>query len=492
MKLKTVSSIMRRFLAVSILLLPCLLTAAEKAPYKPKLTNSKNQSFQDFPMGVLSATGRLEDKEKQILVMDVGKGGAGERGGLRTGDRILSIQGKYPGAFSMKTDTGLEGPQAVLGETLNTSCAAITNQMELQVQRDDKKITLKVRVPKSPAFASSFPNRCAKSKTYLKAIADHLVDIQQKDGRWKPGVGGDADVYMSAFCGLTLIAADNRAHLPAIKRAINFIQTKSISKIKLEDPKVGPKNWQTASSAIFLAEYQLATGDDAYFKDLAKCCDLLTARVTERGTMGHHFAIPYNGGGLVIINTQVHLAWALASRCGYKINRGAWDRSLKEVEASIHKKTGAIGYSSRARSSPDISARTGAMACALAVIRLEPRLAKQLGDSLVNHPNRMRHAHAMSSIGLIYGISGIRMTNPAGYRKVMQIWKPYLELCRTSAGPAAYFGSKRNYGGDSYLGLHPIGNATVGLMLASTEGRLFMQGGTKVAWFGGRPGRPIR
>ena len=31
-----------------------------------------------------------------------------------------------------------------------------------------------------------------------------------------------------------------------------------------------------------------------------------------------------------------------------------------------------------------------------------------------------------------------------------------------------------------------------GLMLASTEGRLFMQGGTKVGWFGGRPGRPIR
>ena len=459
------------FLACTILLLPRILPAAEKDPYRPKLSNGKSPVFHDFPMGVLSATGRLSDKENQIHVMDVGKGGGAGQGGLKVGDRIISIRGIYPTAFSMKTDTGLAGPQAVLGEALDATCAAITNQLELEVQRENKKMTLKIRVPKSPAFASSFPNRCLKSKTYLKTIANHLVDIQLKDGRWRPGVGGDADVYMSAFCGLSLLAADNRAHLPAIKHAIEFIRTKSISRVNLTDSKVGPKNWQTASNAIFLAEYQLATGDKTYFKDLAKCCDLLSARVTERGTMGHHFAIPYDGGGLVIINTQAHLAWALASKCGYKIERGAWNRSLKEVKASIDKKTGAIGYSSRAPGSPDIPARTGA---------------------LIDHPNRMRHAHSMSSIGMIYGISGIRMTNPSGHRKVMQIWKPYLELCRTSVGTAAFFGEKRNYAGDEYLGLHPIGNAMVALMLASTEGKLFMHGGTKTGWFGGRPGRPTR
>ena len=67
---------------------------------------------------------------------------------------------------------------------------------------------------------------------------------------------------------------------------------------------------------------------------------------------------------------------------------------------------------------------------------------------------------------------------------VMQKWKPYLELCRSSAGAAVYFGGKRNYGGDEYLGLHPIGNATVALMLSSAEGKLFMQGGKEKNWFG--------
>ena len=233
-----------------------------------------------------------------------------------------------------------------------------------------------------------------------------------------------------------------------------------------------------------MAEYHLATGDDAVLDDLKKCCDLLAGRVSPRGTMGHNYVVGYDGGGLVIINTQAHLAWALAAKCGYKMDSEAWDRSLGEIRASIDKKTGAIGYCSRAPSSPDIAARTGAMAAALAIAGQEPELAGQFADALVAHQGRMRHAHAMSSIGLIYGMSGIKLASPDDHQHVMQQWQPYLELCRTSAGSAAYFGGKRNYGGDEYLGLHPIGNATVALILASGEAKLFMHGGTEKGWFG--------
>ena len=47
-------------------------------PYKPKLTDGKSPDFQDFPMGVLSATGRLHKEEREIVVRDVGKGGVAE------------------------------------------------------------------------------------------------------------------------------------------------------------------------------------------------------------------------------------------------------------------------------------------------------------------------------------------------------------------------------------------------------------------------------
>ena len=96
----------------------------------------------------------------------------------------------------------------------------------------------------------------------------------------------------------------------------------------------------------------------------------------------------------------------------------------------------------------------------------------------------MRHAHAMSSRGLIFGFSGLKIAAPQEYAGVLQRWLPYLELCRLPYGGAAFFGGKRNIGGDQYLGYSSIGNAMVGLMLASADDRLFMHGGSSKGWFG--------
>lgn len=458
------------------------LGAQEAKPYQPKLKNSKTGEWHDFPMGVLSATGRIKDGEKEILIQHVGVGGAVEKAGLRAGDRVVVIHGRRPKAFSKRTETGVDGALATLGLLLDEQ-AGKTGNLRLAVQRGEEDRVFEVAIPKAPAFGKDLAT-CPKRKKFLANIAAHLNATQEKNGRWRPGVGGDADVYMSAFCGLTLLASNNKDYLPAIKHAVDFLRKKHVAQIDPEDPKVGPKNWQACSTAIFLAEYQLATGDKSYFEDMVRCCNLLAQRVTDRGTMGHHFEIPYNGGGLVVINTQAHIAWALAEKCGYKLDRGAWDRSVKEIKASVDKKTGAIGYSSRAPGSPDISARTGAMAVALMLKGEEKRWANELSDALVKHHGRMRHAHAMTSIGLIYGFAGIRCVDERDHLEVMKKWQPYLELSRTSAGSAAFFGGKRNIGGDEYLGLEPIGNAMVGLVLASVDGRLHLHGGTKREWFG--------
>jgi hypothetical protein len=453
-------------------------------PYQPKLSDGKSPDFHDFPMGVLSATGRLHAGGKAIAVRDVGKGGVAESGGLQVGDRILSIGGKTPKSFSMSTDTGLEGPQEMLGKALETACSSKSNLLQLQVRRGEENVTVELKVPASPVFASSFPQKCPKSRKYFTGIVDHLVDVQRENGSWRPGVGGDADVYMSAFCALAVLSADKKEYLSTVKLAIDFIRKKSIAQIKPDDPKVGPKSWQAASSAILLAEYQLGTGDKTFFPDLKKCCDLLAGRVSGNGRMGHYYAVPYEGTGLVIINVQAHLAWALAAKCGYKVDRKAWERSMVEIRKSIGPKTGALGYSSRVPDYPDIPARTGAMAIALAVADEEPKIAEGFADALTRYQGRMRHAHSMTSIGLIYGMAGIKSVDPEAHRKVMKKWIPYLELCRTSVGTAAFFGGKRNYAGDAYLGYHPIGNATVALILASADGKLFIHGGTKRNWLG--------
>jgi hypothetical protein len=468
-------------------LFACLLIASgltAQSVYKPKLVNSKTGEHHDFPLGVLEATGRLKDGDKEILIMDVGKGGAAQSGGLKVGDRVMMIEGKTSQPFSTKTDTGLEGPQALLGNSLDRKSASSKPVLSLRVRRESEQLSLSIDLPKSPSFSFSRPLACGKRKDYLAEIARHLVAVQEKNGRWKPGVGGDADVYTTAFCGLVLLANNDPAHLASVKRGIEFVKKASIDSIDPTNPKVGPKNWQTAANGILLGEYQLATGDQTYFKELKKCCDLLAKRVTEKGTMGHHYSIPYSGGGLIVINVQAHLAWALAEKCGHPIDEKAWKNSFSEVSKSLDRKTGALGYSSRAPSHPDIAARTGAMATALMVAGRDKNFANSLAESLVRLNGRMRHAHAMSSIGLIFGFSGIKQGSPRKYPEVMETWAPYLELSRLPRGGAAFFGGKRNIGGDQYLGLSSIGNATVGMILASAEDRLFMHGGTRKSWFG--------
>ena len=461
-------------LVLVALVLSPLLIAAEYPLYHPKLANSKNGAHHDFPLGALSATGRLSDGEREILIMDVGGNGPAEKGGLRAGDRIVSAGERRARPYSKSTETGVAGPQAELAVALALACKADPPVLVLEVRRENKLSTLRIALP------GGVPGK----GELLAGIADHLFATQQESGRWQPGVGGDADVYMSAFCALALLAADDRKYLPAIRSAIKFINQRSTSLIDPGNPRQGPKNWQAASTAILLAEYQLATGDGEFGAELETNCDLLASRVSPKGRMGHHFDIPYNGGGLVVINVQAHLAWALAQKCGYRIDEEAWDRSMEEVRASVDGKTGALGYSARATWSPDISARTGAMAAALMVADREPKLARQLAGALVAHHGRMRHAHAMSSIGLIYGFAGIRMGHPGGHAEVLRKWRPYVELSRNAAGSVAYFGGKRNIGGDEYLGLKPIGNSMVALMLASGQGKLHMHGGRKKNWFG--------
>ena len=153
-------------------MLPVPRLTAQEALYRPRLSNNKDQSFHDFPLGVLSATGRLSDGEREILVMDVGRGGAADQGGMMVGDKIVSIRGKQAtAAFSMKTDAALIGPQAELATAIGHACAAEPHELQLTVRRNDKAIPLNIVVPVSADFSPSFPANCPKADKYLAATS---------------------------------------------------------------------------------------------------------------------------------------------------------------------------------------------------------------------------------------------------------------------------------------------------------------------------------
>ena len=116
----------RRYLTVAITLAFLhAVPALGQAPYPyyaPKLQNSKDGEVHDFPLGVLSATGRLQHGATAIAVMDVGPDGPGQRGGLQVGDAIVAIEGKAMPPYSSELDAGLMGPQTVLATALDERC----------------------------------------------------------------------------------------------------------------------------------------------------------------------------------------------------------------------------------------------------------------------------------------------------------------------------------------------------------------------------------
>lgn len=449
--------------------------------YVPKLENSKNGDVHDFPLGVLSATGRVLQGSTSIGVKDVGVGGPGEQGGLQVGDEIIAINGKPMSRHSQSLDAGLAGPQTALATALNLGCSLTEPKLKLLVLRDGKRVLLEISLPASPRFSSTFPLKCRKAETFREATYQWLIKHQNANGTWPGHIGGDSRDYQASYVGLALLSSGNPEHLPTIKKAVDWVRGSYIKDIDVNNSKVGPKNWIAANVAIFLSEYYLATEDESVLPDIQKCCDLLAIRVAPNGRMGHHFEITYGGGGLTIINAHAHLAWSLAAHCGCKIDPAAWNRSLSEVSQAMTA-NGAVGYSSSARGDNDAPARTGGMAAALMISGQQPAAAVKMGNWLIFKNNRLRHAHTNCAMGLCFGTAGIKQANPRQLNRHLKNWLPYVELSRSAHGAASYFGSKRNFGGDSYLGLNPLANATIALMLASPESNLFLFGGKKKGW----------
>lgn len=474
-----------RYLSVAITLAFLhLVPAVGQVPYPyyaPKLTNSKDGEVHDFPLGVLSATGRLQHGATAIVVMDVGADGPGQRGGLQVGDAIVAIEGKAMPPYSSELDAGLMGPQTVLATALDEGCARSEPKLKISVMRNGQQVPLDIVLPASPRYARTFPQQCQKAAAYRRAAYQWLLDNQRSDGTWPGHIGGDSPDYQVSYVGLALLSAGDPQYLPAIEKAVRFVRSHRITGIDLNDPNAGPKNWIAAAAAIFLSEYCLATGDDSVLPDVQKCCDLLAKRVAANGRMGHHAEISYGGGGLTIVNVHAHLAWALAAKCGCRIDLTAWNRSMGEI-AKAMTDNGAVGYSSAARGDNDAPARTGGMAAALVISGQHLNAANAMGRWLIVKNNRLRHAHTNCAMGLFFGTAGIKQANPRQLPQHLQNWLPYLELCRSAHGAASYFGSKRNFGGDEYLGLAPLANATIALMLASPEDKLFLFGGKTKGW----------
>ncbi|MBQ72318.1 MAG: hypothetical protein CMJ67_05375 [Planctomycetaceae bacterium] len=446
----------------------------------PKL-DAKAGDFARFPLGSIGGRGEVFAGQAGIGVLSLGTSDPGEASGLEIGDVIMAVGGD---AFPVHTRdiNNLDGPMAVLGDAIEAA-EADDGRLVLDVQRGDEELELIVQLPVLGAIDLHDPQSNQKAMAFYDGICSDLLRTCRKDGAWRSNTGEDATRYTTALCGLALLGRGDPKHRPALEAIARYLAGPDRRGHVSEDlmQPAGLSNWFITMSGIYLAEYVLATGDEQWLPTIQHLCDCLVARQTDEGRYGHGITVGYGGKGFNIINTHAHLLWALADRAGCTIDEDAWKRSWLEIEKSTGD-NGGVRYWTLQTGYWDACARTGQMALALSLADRDPELRSRMGDYLAKHRNRMREAHAMSSIGMIFGTTALRRVNPDGWRQHMDAWRWYLALMRQPDGSAGYIGGKRNNGGDSYLGPEHVANAMAGVMLASGLGNLHLCGNDEKGW----------
>ncbi|MBM4014112.1 MAG: hypothetical protein FJ293_03995 [Planctomycetes bacterium] len=407
----------------------------------------------------------------EAIVTAVAADAPAARAGLQPGDRIVAAQGQPFERFSASIDVADAGPPEAIGRAIE-ACerAPIDRKLRLAVRRGETELALEFELPIAGDFADG--------------LCRQVVATQRADGSWGAPTGQTADRFITGLLALTLLAHDGDAHLPVIRKAVAYLVGPDGKCLLPDDFTPGPgglDNWPLLTTAFLLAEMRIATGDESLEAPLQRLCDAFAARMRPDGKMGHTDELSYGGNGFNAINTQVHLAWALGRLAGCTIHEAAWQKSLELIQASTGE-NGGVRYWTLETGYADASARTGSMAAALALAGREPALARRMAGYLVTHTKRMREAHAMGSIGMIYGTFALKLLSAEGWRTHFDEWSWYLTLMRQPDGSAAYLGSKGNNGGDHYLGDANIAAAIAGLMLATREERLRLCGGTRAGW----------
>ncbi|NQU47420.1 MAG: PDZ domain-containing protein [Planctomycetes bacterium] len=470
-------------LLLPLLFCLCYLSAPivgqEKAVNIPP-RNAKAGDFAHSPLGPIGGRGEVVADDATILVLDVSKDGPGATAGMQKGDVIIAAaKAKFP-AHSRDINQ-IDGPLVALGNAIEKA-EAKSGQLKLSILRDGAEMQLDIQLPALGKMKPQDPKNL-KANQFYQGVCSDLLKTRRADGAWKANTGEDATRYTTALCGLALLGRGNPDDLPALEKIAVLLagpERRGYVSTDLMEP-AGLSNWFITMSGIYLSEYVLATGDNQWLPTIQHLCDCLAARQTENGRYGHGITVGYGGKGFNIINTHAHLLWALADRAGCNIDQKAWQRSFAEIQKSTGE-NGGVRYWTLETGYWDACARTGQMALALSLAGEAPKLQESMGRYLQENHRRMREAHAMSSIGMIFGTAALRRVNPKGWQQHMDSWLWYLTLMRQPDGSAEYIGGKRNNGGDHYLGKPHLANAIAGLMLASRLDHLHIFGNDQKGW----------
>ena len=431
-------------------------------------------------------------------------------GKLEIGDVITGVNGKrFKNDFSAKLAKAIDYAEGRNGKLI------------LNIERDERKKKITFKLKKIGSYAKSWPAKCKKSERILQDACDWLVAHQRSNGRLerelKDNRQGDVFV-LSSVGGLAMLGCDPKRYKKPIKKIADF----EVNYLKQHVKEDGHyKNgtlelWSLNYSAIFLAEYYLATNDKTVFPTLeflnqeiyhrqfhqadAETVAHVTAHLKRKGLKGDpvpkywfsHGKVTTKSGGYVHLGVNVAnacVAFSLLDEAGVDVDM----ENLKATKDYIEKActVGVMGYAARIgqnRTDGDAFGRTGTLGVAMYLDGNRPEYtAKVTGAMNRLYPNQMYLGHGTTVMGKAWGVLAIAQLDPPLFRRMMDECQHDFDLLRLSDG--SFVANPVGKKGHSKLDLLEGGSRQKHRWTTAFNALIYALGERRLRITGGNPGQ---
>ena len=471
---------MRKLMLILVMGLIAAVYSAEDY-HKQSKSEEEQLGPQHSPLGFLGASGIFQVGKETITVKHVDRQGIAYGGGLKVDDIIIAANGKKFNKATNNINDGGKGPREDLGMAMDNSLISDYKTLTLTILRKDRKQDLNFNLSSIDPFAKNYPFYCKRSESILEKLSKKLLAYQGPNGAWRGAV-------QTSTAGLALLATGEKKYIKAVKKAAYHLADKELN-------TGGLPTWNFVYAGTFLCEYYLATGDHKVLDKIKSISDTLALKATsENGRHAHGITTQpgYDGAGINIISSHVYLVWTLAAKCGIKIHEKQYKATLAHLKKCTEPEggTGYIGPYGNG----DGSGRTGLFTLGLHLSGDDKKLTKIQGKYLERHTKRMRECHANGLFGMIWGSAALACVNTKGFRKHMDYWRWYMNMGEAPKGHELaryYIGSKRNNGGDGYLGWDLYNHAAMAMVFSISRKKLFVHGNTNRNWFNNNKGEAL-
>lgn len=205
---------------------------------------------------------------RQVAITAVDRGSPAD-GLIAVGDVLLGVAGK-PFSYDPRTELGRAITTA---ETL-----AGGGTLEVTRWRVGKVEQIALKLPVMGTFSATAPYECLKSQRILEQGLKSLsARMSAKDYH------ETEDPIPRSLNALALLAGGDVSHMPLVKRE---------AKWAVDFTPDDFRTWYYGYVMIFLAEYNLATGDDSVIPGLRRLAMEAAVGQSAVGSWGHTFALP--------------------------------------------------------------------------------------------------------------------------------------------------------------------------------------------------------